>query len=267
MKLKGQVALVTGGARGIGRAYALRLAQLGVDVVVNDIDLESAKEYNEKLAAATVMDEVKAFGVRCLGIEADVSDKKAVDAMFNQVLSEFGRVDILVNNAGGLAGDRTKSYASQMPEEDMRACFDRNLMGTVLCSQAAATPMKQQRYGRIVNVSSQAGLRAQPGGYYATYSLAKAAIISFTQNLAQELGPYGINVNCIVPAYVKTGRIVTWNRWDLEENVRELLKSIPLGRLGEPEDCAKVLEFFVTDLSDYVTGQCLSVCGGAVNFR
>lgn len=267
MELKGQVAVVTGGGRGIGRAYALRLAKLGADVVINDINLESAKEFGEELTAPTVMDEVRGLGRRCLGIQADVSDKRAVDSMFKQILSEFGRVDILVNNAGGLAGDRTRSYASKMPEADVRATFDRNLMGTIFCCQAAAPPMIQQRYGRIVNVSSQAGLRGRPGGYYASYGAAKAAIINYTQNLASELGPYGINVNCIAPAYIKTGRIVAWNRWDLEENRQARVKDIPLGRLGEPEDCARVLEFFVTDLSDYVTGQCLSVCGGAIRFR
>jgi len=267
MKLEGQVAVVTGAGRGIGRAYALRLAGLGADVVINDIDLESAREFNEELTAPTVMDEVKNLGVRCQGIQADVRDKNAVDAMFQQVLNEFGRVDILVNNAGGMAGDRTRSFAASMPEEDIRATFDRNLMGTIFCSQAAAIPMKQQRYGRIITVSSQAGMRGSPRGFYASYSAAKAAIINFTQNLAQELGPYGINVNCIAPAYIKTGRMIAWNRWDLEERQQSMSRDIPLGRLGEPEDCAKVLEFFVTDLSDYVTGQCLSVCGGAIRFK
>ena len=267
MKLKGQVAVVTGAGRGIGRAHALRLAKLGADVVINDINLESAKEFDEELTAPTVMDEVKALEVRCLGIQADVSDKKAVDSMFEQILSEFGRVDILVNNAGGLAGDRTKSYASKMPEADVRATFNRNLMGTIFCSQAAAPPMIQQRYGRIINVSSVAGLRGNPGGYYASYGAAKAAIINYTQNLAAELGPYGINVNCLAPGSIGTGRIAAWNRWDLEENRKARAKQIPLGRLGTPEDCAKVLEFFVTDLSDYVTGQCLTICGGIIKFR
>ena len=137
MKLEGQVAVVTGAGRGIGRAYALRLAGLGADIVINDIDLESAREFNEELTAPTVMDEVRNLGVRCLGIQADVSDKEAVDAMFQQILTEFGRVDILVNNAGGMAGDRTRSFAASMPEEDIRATFDRNLMGTIFCCQAA----------------------------------------------------------------------------------------------------------------------------------
>lgn len=267
MKLKGQVAVVTGAGRGIGRAHALHLARLGADVVVNDINLDSAKEFDEKLTAPTVVDEVKALGVRSLGIQVDVRDKKAVDAMFQQVLAEFGRVDILMNNAGGLVGDRTQSYASTAPEPDMRATLDTNLMGTIFCCQAAAVPMKEQRYGRIVNTSSQAGLRGAPRGYYAYYGAAKAAIVNYTQNLAQELGYYGITVNCIAPAYIETGRMVAWNRWDLEENRKAMEKQVPLGRLGTPEDCARVLEFFVTDLGDYITGQTLSVCGGVIKFR
>ena len=267
MKLEGKVAVVTGAGRGLGRAYALHLAKLGADVVINDINLSSAKEFDEKLTADTVMDEVKALGRRSLGIEADVSDKAAVDAMFKQVLAEFARVDILVANAGGLAGDRTRSYASRVPEDDLRATLDRNLMGTIFCCQAASIPMMQQSYGRIVTVASQAGLRARANGYYASYGAAKAAIIHYTHYLAGELAPYGINVNCIAPGYINTKRLAVWNDWYNEENLRRVVADIPLGRLGEVEDCAKVVEFFVTDLSDYVTGQCLAVCGGAIRFH
>ena len=267
MKLEGKVAVVTGAARGLGRAYALRLGRLGADVVVNDIDLHSAREFGEKLAAETVSDEVMALGRRSIGIEADVCDKAAVGAMFDQVIAEFGKVDILVNNAGGLAGDRKVSYASMVPEDDLRATIDRNLMGTIFCCQAVSIPMKQQRYGRIVNVSSQAGLRGTSSGYYASYGAAKAAIVNYTHYLAGELGPHGINVNCIAPGAINTGRIAAWAGWDDEENVRQTVAEVLLGRLGEVEDCAKVVEFFVTDLSDYVTGQCLSVCGGIIKFR
>lgn len=267
MKLEGQVAVVTGAARGLGRAYALRLAKLGADVVVNDIDLHSAKEFDEELTAESVDEEVRALGRRSVGIEADVRDKAAVDAMFREIVEEFGRADILVANAGGLAGDRTRSYASSVPEDELRHTVDRNLMGTIFCCQAASAPMKRQRYGRIVTVSSQAGLRGAADGYYASYGAAKAAIVSYTQYLAGELAPHGINVNCIAPAYINTGRIATWAGWSDEENLRRTLETIPVGRLGEVEDCARVVEFFVTDLSDYVTGQCLSVCGGAIRFR
>jgi 3-oxoacyl-[acyl-carrier protein] reductase len=265
VKLKGRVALVTGAARGIGRAHALRLAQLGADVVINDINLEAYKEFGETITAATVMDEVKALGVRSTGIEAHVGRKDQVEAMVKKVLDEFGHIDILINNAGGLAGEVAASFASSVSEEDLEATFDRNLMGTIFCCQAVAEPMKAQKWGRIVTTSSQAGMRAQQGGIYASYGAAKAGVIAYTRYLAQELGPYGITVNCIAPAYVSTGRLeaLAYSRPGAKERT---ISQVPLGRLAQPEDIAKVMEFFVTDLGDYVTGQCLSVCGGAITF-
>jgi len=265
MKLEGKVALVTGAARAIGRAHALRLAKLGADVVINDINLEAFKEFGEKITAPTVMDEVKALGVRSIGIETDVGKKEQVEAMVKRVLDEFGHIDILINNAGGLAGEIVESFASSVSEEDLKATFDRNLMGTIYCCQAVAEPMKAQRWGRIVNTSSQAGLQAQQGGVYASYGAAKAGVIAYTRYLAQELGPYGITVNCIAPAYVSTGRLeaLAYSRPGARERT---IGQVPLGRLAQPDDIAKVTEFFVTDLGDYVTGQCLSVCGGAIRF-
>ena len=265
MKLKGKVALITGAARAIGRSHALRLARLGADIVINDLNLESYKEFGEKISAPTVVEELTALGVRSMGIEADVGKKAQVEAMVKRVLDEFGHIDILINNAGGLAGEVVKSYASLAPEEDTRATLDRNLMGTIFCSQAVAGPMKKQRWGRIVNTSSQAALQAQPGGFYANYGAAKAAVIAYTRYLAQELGPFGILVNCVVPAYVATERLER-NVFSLPGRREQFLAQIPLGRMATSEDISKVVEFFVTDLSDYVTGQCLSVCGGAIKF-
>jgi len=265
MKLKGKVALITGAARAIGRSHALRLAGLGADIVVNDINLESYKEFGEKITAPTVVEELNALGVRSIGIEADVGKRTQVEVMVRKVLDEFGHIDILINNAGGLAGDVMKSYASLAPEEDIRATLDRNLMGTIFCCQAVAEPMKKQRWGRIVNTSSQAALQAQPGGFYSHYGAAKAAVIAYTRYLAQELAPHGILVNCVVPAYVSTERLEK-NVFSLPGKKEQFLSQIPLGRMATPEDISKVVEFFVTDLSDYVTGQCLSVCGGAVKF-
>ena len=265
MKLKGKVALITGAARAIGRSHALRLARLGADIVINDLNLESYKEFGEEITAPTVVEEVSALGVRSMGIEADVGKKAQVEAMVKKVLDEFGHLDILVNNAGGLAGEVMKSYASLAPEEDIRATLDRNLMGTIFCCQSEAEPMKKQRWGRIVNTSSQAALQAQPGGFYANYGAAKAAVIVYTRYLAQELAPFGILVNCVVPAYVSTEKLEK-KVFSLPGKKEQLLAQIPLGRMATPEDISKVVEFFVTDLSDYVTGQCLSVCGGAVKF-
>jgi 3-oxoacyl-[acyl-carrier protein] reductase len=265
MKLQGKVALITGGGRAIGRSHALRLAGLGADMVINDINLESYKEFGAKITGSTVVDEVTALGVRCIGIEADVTQKTQVEAMVQKALEEFGHIDILINNAGGLAGEVMKSYASLAPEEDIRATLDRNLMGTIFCSQAVAESMKKQKWGRIVNTSSQAGLQAQPGGFYAHYGAAKAAVMSYTRYLAQEMAPHGILVNCIVPAYVSTERLER-KVFSLPGMREQLASQVPLGRMATPEDISKVVEFFVTDLSDYVTGQCLSVCGGAIRF-
>jgi len=264
-KLKGKVALVTGAGRGLGRVYTLRLAGLGADVVINDIRLDAAAEFGEELTAESVMAEVEACGVRSLGIECSVADRDAVFEMVDKVVSEFGRLDILIANAGGLAGEMAYSFASSVSEADLRATIDRNLMGTIYCCQAASVPMKEQRCGRIVTVSSQAGLQAQMGGVYASYGAAKAAISHYTSYLAQELASYNINVNCIAPAHIKTARL--WEKVFKHDAIREsVLAQIPMGRLGTPEDCAKVVEFLVTDLSDYVTGQTISVCGGAIKF-
>ena len=265
-KLEGKVALVTGAARGLGRAYALRLARLGADVVINDIDLHSYRQYEEEMTADTVVEEVRNLGRRSVGIECDAASKKEVDAMFRQALDEFGSVDILVNNAGGLQVNPQTSFASSVPEEDLRREVDRNLMSCIFCCQAAALPMKEQRSGRIVNVASQAGLKGSPNGFYSSYGLAKAAIINYTQYLAGELAPYGINVNCIAPAFIGTGRLMQRNLGARPGQLEATVKTIPLGRIGTPEECAKVVEFLVTDLSDYVVGQCIRICGGVLLF-
>lgn len=265
MKLKGKTALVTGAAGGIGRFHTLRLARLGADVVINDIDLQAYKKYGEEITADSVVEEVCRLGVRCLGIEADVCKKGQVERMVKRILDEFGHIDILINNAGGLAGEVSHSFASSVPEEDLRATLERNLMGTIFCCQAVAEPMKSQRWGRIVNTSSQAALQTMADGSFASYAAAKAGVIAYTRYLAQELGPYGITVNCISPAYVSTARVERI-LFSLPGKREQFLSQIPLGRMAVPDDISKGVEFFVTDLGDYVTGQCLSVCGGAIKF-
>lgn len=263
MKLKGKVAVVTGGARGLGRAYVLHLAGLGADVVVNDIDLNAAAEYNEALSAATVMEEVEALGCRALGIQADVTKQDEVDGMFEEALSTLGRVDILINNAGGALHTPPNNSAATADMVHYQYIMDINLTGTIYCCQAASRPMKEQRSGKIVNVSSQAGLWSGRTGNGVAYKVAKAGIAHYTRSLAAELGPYNVNVNSIAPGWILSSRAVASGR-DQGEMRERLLSQIPLGRMGLPEDCAKVVEFLVTDLSDYVTGQCIPVCGGYV---
>jgi NAD(P)-dependent dehydrogenase (short-subunit alcohol dehydrogenase family) len=265
MKLRGKVALVTGSGRGLGRAYALRLASLGADVVINDINLDAAREFGEELTAPTVMDEVRAYGVRSLGLQADVTKKDQVDAMVAKIVRELGRIDILVNNAGGVLTPFERGFASSMPEDDLRFIVDVNLMSTIFCCQAVAPHMKAQKSGKIINVSSQAGVRGNDAGHIAHYCVAKAGIAEYTRLLAGELGPHNINVNAIAPGVVITSRAkVQFGRGVDPVKTAEQEKRIPLRRLGTPEDCAKVVEFLATDLSDYVTGQVICVCGGMV---
>jgi len=256
-KLKGKVALVTGSARGLGRAYALRLARLGADVVINDIRLDAAKEFDEDLTAETVMDECRSLGVRSIGIEADVSRKDKVEEMAGQIVDELGSLDILVNNAGGMLRPSETGVASTMTEDDLRFTLEINLMSTIFCCQAAAAVMKERKWGRIVNVASQAAIGSWPEGVH--YGIAKAGVVRYTRSLAAELGPFGINVNCIAPALILSSRALVQ-----EPKRKDAGPNIPLRRVGVPEDCAKVVEFFCTDLSDYVTGQCLGICGGLI---
>ena len=211
------------------------------------------------------MDAVKALGARAIGIECNAGKKDQAEEMIRQVVNEFGKIDILVNNSGGLAGEIGDSFASTMSVEGLNATMERNLNATIFCSQAVSEPMKEQNWGRIVNTASQAGLQAQGGGVYTSYGVAKAGIISYTRYLAEELGPFGITVNCIAPAYISTERLDA-NYYSKLENPGKTLK-IPLGTVAKPDEVSKVVEFFVTDLGDYITGQTLSVCGGALKFR
>jgi NAD(P)-dependent dehydrogenase (short-subunit alcohol dehydrogenase family) len=265
-KLAGKVALVTGAARGLGRSYALRLARLGADVVVNDVNLRANKEYDEPLTPGceTVVDEIRALDRRSLGVEADAADESQVRRMVDQAVAELGTIDVLVCNAGG-ALVRGNSLASEVPIADFMKMFEINFVATLVCCQAVAPVMKRQRSGKIVTVGSQAGLRSQGGGGGTSYSVAKAAVQHYTRKLASELGSYNVTVNCIAPGWILSSRAIASGR-NSEESRARLEQEIALKRLGVPEDCAKVVEFLCTDLSDYVTGQIIPICGGVCLF-
>lgn len=259
-----KVAIVTGAARGIGRGFALRLARLGYDVVVADLKLDGAAEFGEVLSAATVPEEIIAVGRRSIGVEGDLTRRSDVAALVEKTLAEFGRIDLLVNNAGGAVVPVETSRASQMNDEDMKRMFGINLMTTIYCSQAVVPQMRVQKSGNIINVGSTLGIdAAHRGGRMAHYGMAKTGVIQFTRFLAVEVGPDGIRVNCIAPGSTATARVASQAKARGMVTDDDLPK-IPLRRLGTVDDMAGPLEFFATDLSSYVTGQCLSVCGGKV---
>jgi 3-oxoacyl-[acyl-carrier protein] reductase len=264
-KLIGQSALVTGGARGIGRSYALRLAQLGADVAVLDVDLESYRQYageQDTMTADSTMAEIRNLGRRSLGLQADVSDPTAVAAAADAVAADWGRIDILVCNAGGGSGQPADTTASAVSADLFDSVLQRNLYGTVNTCRAIVPHMKRHRYGRIVTVSSQAGRRGSSTGGYAHYGTAKAGIQMYTRYLAQEVGPFGITANCVAPGFIATGRLLPVFE---AHGMNRVLGQIPLRRLGTPEDCARVVEFLVTDLGGYVTGAIIPVDGGSVS--
>lgn len=263
LPLAGKAALVTGAARGLGRAYALRLARLGADVAVVDIDLDGAARYGEQLSAASVPAEIEALGRRSIGIQADLANNQQASAAIERAIAHFGRLDILVNNAGGAITPADRSHPSEATEEDTRLLFDVNFMSTQFCCKAAIPAMKKQGGGVIVNISSQSGISTYKGGMIAAYAASKAAVSQYTRYLAAEVGPHGIRANCIAPGVMMTARVAQAAR-ERGIGTDDELQQIPLRRFGEVEDCAGALEFLVTDLSRYVTGQVISVCGGAV---
>ncbi len=261
-KLTGQTALVTGAARGLGRVYALHLATLGANVGVIDINFESFRDFKgeaELLTADNVMEELRALGVKAAGATADIGNREQVFSAVQKIRDELGDISIVITNAGGGMGRPDENKATGLDWDMYHAVIDRNLHGTVYTVNAVAPDMKKNRYGKIVTVASVGGLVANSDGSYCHYGIAKAGIIHYTHYLAQELGSYNINANCIAPGYMATGRLKEQYKMAGEEH---FLSRTSLKRFGTPEDCVKAIEFLVTDQSEFVTGHVLEVSGG-----
>jgi 3-oxoacyl-[acyl-carrier protein] reductase len=246
VKLKGRVAIVTGAARGIGMAIAITFLQEGAKVAIIDSDekrLEMLKKKMEKESKEATV------------IPCDITKCVDVKAMVDRVRKKFGRIEILVNNAGIIR----RGTIETITEEDWDRVIEVNLKGTFNCCKAVAGIMKEQGYGKIVNVSSIAGkmgdITSAPG-----YGPSKAGVDALTKTLARQLSPYGINVNGVAPHAIETEMSAQWS----VERRKEIIASIPLGRLGKPEDVANAVLFLVSDEASFITGEILDVNGGAL---
>lgn len=244
MMLNDSVAIVTGSGRGIGRAIALELAVAGAKVVINYAGRSDKAEETVEL--------IRQAGGESLAVQADVSKADDVDRLIQTTLDHFGKINILVNNAG-ITRD---SLLLRMKEADWDAVLATNLKGVFLCTKAVSKGMLKQRSGVIVNISSVVGLSGNAG--QANYAAAKAGVVGFSKSIAKEFAPRGIRVNVVAPGYIITDMTET-----LPEGVQsEILRGIPLGRLGKPEDVAKMVRFLVSPEASYITGQTFCVDGG-----
>src|SRR4030043_396262 len=246
MKLKDRVAIITGAARGIGKAIALTFIREGAMVALIDVD---------KGILETSKNEIEEKREEVIAIPCDITKSAEVKAMVNQVQKTFGRIDILVNNAGIIR----RGTIETVTEEDWDRVIEVNLKGTFNCCRAVVEFMKKQSFGKIVNVSSIAGklgdITSAPG-----YGPSKAGVDALTKTLARQLAPYGINVNGVAPHAIETEMSAQWS----DERRKEIIASIPLGRLGKPEDVANAVLFLASDEASFITGEILDVNGGAL---
>lgn len=243
MRLHDKVAIVTGSARGLGKAMVLKMVAEGAKVVVTDINLE---------ACQAVKAEIEAAGGTALAIKCDVTNREEVTALVEETVKAFGKVDILVNNAG-ITRD---AQMIKMTDDNWDAVMNTNLKSMFICSQLASQPMIQQGYGRIINISSIAGQEGNFG--QANYSAAKAGAIGLTKTLSKELGRKGITVNVVAPGFIMSEMSAA-----IPEKIKEqLIARIPLNRAGQPEEIASAVAFLASDEAAFISGQVLSVNGG-----
>jgi 3-oxoacyl-[acyl-carrier protein] reductase len=244
LPLEGKIALVTGSSQGIGRAVALRLAQAGADVVIN---YRSHREAAEEVRAS-----IAALGRRAIAVQADVSEEEQVARLFEETTRELGPVSILVNNAG----TTRDKLILQMSLSDFEHILNTNLRSAFLCTRAALRSMMKARWGRIVNVTSVAGLLGNAG--QANYSASKAALIALTLSTAREMASRNITANAVAPGFVPTELTSTLT----EQQRKQMLDLTPLGRFGTPEEVAATICFLCSPEAGYITGQILCVDGG-----
>ncbi len=245
MRLKDRVALVTGGARGIGRSIALAYAKEGADIVIWDVNIQEAEK---------TCGDIQALGRKSMADQVDVTAFPKVEEGINKILDKFGKVDILVNNAG-ITKD---TLILRMSESDWDAVLNINLKGTFNCTKAASKAMIKQRYGKIVNIASIIGIIGNPG--QANYAASKAGIIALTKTSAKEFASRNINANAIAPGFIQTDMTAK-----LPQELKDkMLANIPMGKLGTTDDVANACLFLASNESDYITGQTLVVDGGMV---
>jgi 3-oxoacyl-[acyl-carrier protein] reductase len=258
--LEDKVAVVTGAARGIGRAYALRLARLGASIVIGDINFDSAKELG--VERPNIVEEVSAVGVACEGVVCDVTDPQSAQNLIDRGISRFGRLDIVVCNVG--SSGKSDSYASSASVDEFAAAIAVNLYGIVFVCQAAVPHLKEHGWGKVVMVSSTAGVRSALGGWHAPYGTAKAGVLGYMIHLAEELGTFNITVNAIAPGYIRHDRSEASHAQSDSSAAywKQVADSSCMRRWGTIEDCAGVIEFLCTPLSDFVTGQVIFADGG-----
>jgi 2-deoxy-D-gluconate 3-dehydrogenase len=249
LSLAGEVAIVTGSRRGIGKTIALAFAQAGADVVVCDIVIDDGQ-------LVSVAEEIQRIGRRSLAIKVNTSKKKDVDNLVQKIVDHFGVIDILVNNAGIMI----KSPLLDMLENDWDRLMSVDLKGYYLCSQAVGKKMIEQKKGKIINIASQYAFKVTPG--MGAYSIAKAGVAMLTRVLAQELGCYGIRANTIAPCLVKTE--FSRPSWSDPEFLKQVEASIPLGRVAETEDLVGAALFLASEASSFITGHTILIDGGTL---